>query len=252
MIQIKNAEQIEGIRKSSKLAAETLKYLAPFVVAGVTTFELDVLAEKFMREHGATPATLNYKGYPKSSCISVNEVICHGVPDQTVLKDGDIVNIDVTTILDGYFGDTCKMYCVGSISDDAQRLLDVTHQCLLKGIMEVRPGNRFGNIGYAITRHAESHGYSVVNEFCGHGVGLKFHEDPQINHYAEHPNTGPAMKEGMTFTIEPMLNEKSAKSKILADGWTATTIDGGLSAQYEHTVLVTKEGVEILTSLQFP
>lgn len=247
MINIKTPEQIEGIRKSSQLAAQTLKFIAPFVIAGVTTYELDQKIEAFMREHGATPATLNYKGYPKSCCISVNEVICHGIPDQTVLKDGDIVNIDVTPVLNGYYGDTCKMFTVGPVSEEAQRLLDVSYKCLLKGIMEVRPDNRFGNIGYAITQHAEANGYSVVHQFCGHGVGIEFHEEPQVNHYALHRNTGPKMKEGMVFTIEPMLNQKSPNAIILEDGWTAVTEDGGLSAQFEHTVLVTKDGVEILT-----
>lgn len=248
MINIKTPAQIEGIRKSSKLAAQTLQFIAPFVIAGVTTCELDQKIEAYMREHGATPATLGYKGYPKSSCISVNEVICHGIPDTTVLKDGDIVNIDVTTILNGYFGDTCKMFAVGTISEEAQKLLDIGHQCLLKGIMEVRPDNRFGSIGYAITQHAEANGYSVVHQFCGHGVGIEFHEEPQVNHYVVHKNTGPKMKEGMIFTIEPMINQGKAEAIISeSDGWTARTIDGLLSAQFEHTVLVTKDGVEILT-----
>jgi methionyl aminopeptidase len=205
VIIIKTPEQIEGIRKSSILAAKTLDHIAPFVVPGVTTQEIDEKVATFMRDHGAIAATLGYKGYPKSSCISINEVVCHGIPGPQALKEGDIVNVDVTTILDGYYGDTSRMYAVGQVSDEADKIMNVTREALYLGIEEVRPGNRFGNIGYVIQRYASRHGYSVVYQFCGHGVGLEFHEEPQVNHTAPR-NTGPMMAPGMTFTIEPMLN----------------------------------------------
>lgn len=251
MIKIKTPEQIEGIRKSCKLAAQTLKFIDPYVIPGVSTGILDQLIHDFIKDHGAIPATLGYKGYNKSSCISINEVICHGIPNEnTFLKEGDIVNVDVTTILNGYYGDTSKMFPVGAVSNEAQALMDITHSSMLKGILEVRPGNYFGNIGHAITNYAEEKGYSVVFEFCGHGVGIDFHEDPQISHYVLHKDTGPRMKENMTFTIEPMINQGKAKAIICeADKWTARTIDGLWSAQFEHTVLVTSNGVEVLTQL---
>lgn len=247
---IKTAEQIEGIRKSSKLAAETLNFIAPYVKPGVTTEYLDDLMDKFIREHKAIPAPLNYNGFPKSSCISPNSVVCHGIPSKDILlKDGDIVNIDVTTILEGYYGDTSRMFAVGEISEQAQNLLDVTKHCLNLGIQQVKPGSHFGNIGYFISRYAQSKGYSVVYEFCGHGVGVQFHEDPQVDHVGR-KNSGPEMKPGMIFTIEPMINLGKARVTIDdEDGWTARTIDNKLSAQYEHTVLVTNEGVEVLTDV---
>ena len=249
MIIIKTPEQIEGIRKSSKLAAKTLQYLEQFVVAGNTTAFINQKAEEFMRSHGAIPATLNYKGYPAASCISVNDEVCHGVPNQYVLKDGDIVNVDVTTILNGYYGDTCKMYSVGQVSPEAQRLMDVTLECLNLGIAECKPGNFVGNIGWVIGNYARKMGYGVVYQFCGHGVGVKFHEDPEVAHDADR-NYGPKMKPGMTFTIEPMINEGKARVKVdKSDKWTVRTIDGKLSAQYEHTILITESGCEILTSL---
>ena len=243
---IKTEKQIEGIRKSSRLAAKTLKYLEPLIVPGITTGEINDLAEKFIRDNGATPACLNYRGFPKAVCTSVNEVICHGIPGDRALKEGDIINVDVTTILDGFYGDTCRMYAVGQVSESAQKIMDTAKKCLEIGIAQVRPGNRFGNIGHEIRKYATSQGYSVVWQFCGHGVGLKFHEDPQVNH-ADQKDNGPRMKEGMTFTIEPMINEGVAEALILEDHWTAITSDHKLSAQYEHTVLVTKTGVEILT-----
>jgi methionyl aminopeptidase len=245
---LKNQEQIEGIRKSSQLAAKTLNYIEPFVKAGVSTEYLDDLISEFVKQHGAISATLNYNGYPKSCCISPNNVICHGIPNkETILKDGDIVNIDVTTILNGYFGDTSRMYAVGEISKEASDLIETTKHCLNLGIKEVRPDNQFGNIGFAISRYAQSKGYSVVYEFCGHGVGLQFHEDPQVDHIAR-KNSGPSMKAGMIFTIEPMINAGRAKVEVdKNDGWTARTVDKKLSAQFEHTVLVTPDGVEILT-----
>ena len=249
MINIKTPEQIEGIRKSCKLAALTLQYLDQFVVPGVTTNYVNDIAEKFIRDNGAVPAPLNYKGFPKATCISVNEVVCHGVPSERILKDGDIVNVDVTTILNGYFGDTCKMFPVGKVSDDAVNLMKTTFGALLQGILQVRPGNQFGNIGWHIQKYAEEKGYSVVFEFCGHGVGLEFHEEPQVSHVARKMNMGPNMQPGMIFTIEPMINQGSPRTILNEqDGWTASTFDGKLSAQYEHTVLVTENGVEVLTN----
>jgi methionine aminopeptidase, type I (EC 3.4.11.18) len=247
---IKTAEQIEGIRRSAKLAGEALVYIEPYVKAGVTTEYLDQLIHQFIVERGAIPATLNYNGYTKSSCISLNEVVCHGVPSpKTTLKDGDILNIDVTTILDGYFGDTSKMYTVGTVSPEAQKLIDATKHCLDLGIQQVRPGNYVGNIGAAITRYAQAQGYSVVYEFCGHGVGVAFHEEPQIDHAAR-KNSGPKMRAGMTFTIEPMINQGKPRVKVdPTDGWTARTIDNMLSAQFEHTILVTDTGFEVLSDV---
>lgn len=253
-IKIKTPKQIEGIRKSSQLASTCLKHLEDFVKPGVTTKELDTIASDFMKKHNATSATIGYKGHgvqPFSGhiCTSVNDVICHGVPNDYVLKDGDILNIDVTTILDGYFGDTCRMYEVGNVSTEAKELMAITKECLRLGLKECYPGSRFGNIGYEISEYAHDKGYSVVYEFCGHGVGLQFHEDPEVSHIA-HKNTGKRMRPGMIFTIEPMINTGKARSKVDAsDGWTARTIDGGLSAQYEHTILITEDGCEALTDV---
>ncbi len=253
-IKIKTPKQIEGIRKSSQLAATCLKHLEDFVKPGITTKELDTIAADFMKKHNATSATRGYKGHgvqPFSGhiCTSVNDVICHGVPNDYELKDGDILNIDVTTILDGYYGDTCRMYEVGNVSDEAKELMAVTKECLRIGLKECYPGSRFGNIGYEISEYAHEKGYSVVYEFCGHGVGLQFHEDPEVSHIA-HKNTGKRMRPGMIFTIEPMINIGKARSKVDAvDGWTARTIDGGLSAQYEHTILITEDGCEALTDV---
>jgi methionyl aminopeptidase len=246
---IKSAEQIEGIRKSSQLAAKTLKHLEQFVKPGITTLELDAIADAFIAEHGAKAATKGYKGYKHATCISPNDVVCHGVPNEYVVKDGDIINIDVTCILDGYYGDTCRMYEVGNVSDYAKKLVQVTKECLRLGINECRPGNHLGNIGYVINEHAVKNGYSVVFEFCGHGVGIRFHEDPQVDHVAK-KNTGPVLRPGMTFTIEPMINAGKARCKVdRKDGWTARTIDGKLSAQFEHTLLITEDGVEALTDV---
>lgn len=246
-IKIKTWQQIVGIRKSCKIAAETLKYVEQFVKAGVSTDELNEYANFFIRKNGAIPAPLNYQGFPRETCISVNEVICHGIPDEYKLKEGDILNVDVTTILDGYYGDTSTMFCVGSISEDAQHIINVAKKCLEIGIKQVKPGNYFGNIGYEIAKYAHLMQCTVVHQFCGHGVGLEFHEEPQVNHIAA-KNSGPKMRPGMIFTIEPMLNLGSPEAIIdEQDGWTARTEDGKLSAQYEHTVLVTRKGVEILT-----
>ncbi|MBI1221409.1 MAG: type I methionyl aminopeptidase [Bacteroidetes bacterium] len=246
---IKTPEQIEGIRKSSILAAETLKYLEQFVQPGVSTGYIDQKCEEFVRDHGASAATKGYNGFPASCCTSVNEVICHGIPSKYELRDGDILNIDVTTILDGYFGDTCKMYEVGNVSDYAKKLIEVTKQCLYVGIKECVPGNYLGNIGYEINKLAVSNGYSTVYEFCGHGVGLKFHEEPEVPHIAP-KNSGPVMKPGMVFTVEPMINAGKARAKIdRKDGWTARTIDGKLSAQFEHTILITGDKPIALTDI---
>jgi methionyl aminopeptidase len=247
---IKTPEQIDGIRKSSQLAGNTLKMIEGFIKEGVSTEYLDNIIEQYVRDHNAIPATLGYHGFPKSSCISLNEVVCHGIPSSsTILKEGDIFNIDITTILNGYYGDTSRMFSIGEISIKAQNLINVAEHCLNLGIQQVNPGNRFGNIGFAISRYAKAKGYSVVYEFCGHGCGIEFHEEPQVEHIARR-NTGPVMQAGMTFTIEPMINEGKSKTKVdKEDGWTARTIDGKLSAQFEHTVLVTETGVEILTEV---
>ncbi|MDP4185605.1 MAG: type I methionyl aminopeptidase [Bacteroidota bacterium] len=250
-IPIMTPEQIDGIRKSSKLAGESLIYINQFVKEGVNTAYLDRKIEEFIRDNGAIPATLGYNGYPKSCCISLNEVICHGIPSEnTILRPGDILNIDVTTILNGYFGDTSKMYWVGEISAEARSLIETTKHCMNLGIQQVKPQNQFGNIGFVINRYARTKGFSVVYEFCGHGIGVKFHEEPQVDHVAR-ANSGPRMKEGMVFTIEPMLNAGHARCKIdKHDGWTARTIDGRLSAQYEHTIVVTSTGYEVLTDVE--
>jgi methionyl aminopeptidase len=246
---IKNEEQIAGIRESCRLAARTLQFAGSLVKPGITTAEIDRQIEQYMRDHKAIPATLGYKGYPKSSCISVNDVICHGIPGPYELKDGDILNIDITTILNGYYGDTSSMFTAGKASEYAMRLIRVTKECLEIGIGQCFPGNHLGNIGYKINQHAVANGYSVVYEFCGHGVGVKFHEEPEVSHVAP-INSGPKLKPGMTFTIEPMINAGKARAKIdKKDGWTARTIDGKLSAQFEHTVLISQEGVEVLTEI---
>jgi methionyl aminopeptidase len=246
---IKTAEQIEGIRASSRLAAETLKYLESFIQPGIKTIEIDALADAFVQKHGAVAATKGYKGYKFATCVSPNDVVCHGVPNETVLRDGDIVNVDVTTILNGYYGDTCRMYEVGNVSPYGKQLITVTGECLRLAIKECFPGNHLGNIGFVINEHAVRHGYSVVFEFCGHGVGVRFHEDPQVDHVAK-KNTGPILRPGMTFTIEPMINAGKARCKVdKKDGWTARTIDGKLSAQFEHTMLITENGCEALTDV---
>lgn len=247
---IKTAEQIEGIRKSSQLAGNTLKFISDYVKEGVSTLYLDNLIEQYMRDNGAIPATLGYHGYPKSSCISLNEVICHGIPDEkTIIKEGDILNIDVTTILDGYFGDTSTMFTIGDVSERAVQLVNDTKHALYLGIDQVKPNNYFGNIGFAIGRYAKAKKHRVVYEFCGHGVGIEFHEEPQVEHIATR-NSGEIMKPGMIFTIEPMINLGKARAVIdKKDGWTARTIDGKLSAQFEHTILVTPTGYEILSDV---
>lgn len=247
---IKTEEQIVGIRKSSQLAGKALVMIGDYVKEGVNTEYLDKIIHEFIQDNGAIPAPLGYNGYPKSSCISLNEVVCHGIPStETILKPGDILNIDITTILDGYYGDTSRMYMVGEPSPAAQKIVEAAKHCLDLGIQQVRPGNHFGNIGFVIGRYAKAQKYSVVYEFCGHGVGVDFHEAPQVDHIARR-NSGPVMLPGMTFTIEPMINEGKASTRVdKYDGWTARTSDGKLSAQFEHTILVTSDGYEVLSDV---
>lgn len=248
-ISIKTPEQIEKMRVAGRLAAEVLAMIRPHVQPGVTTDELNTLCHDYIvNVQKAIPAPLNYKGFPKSICTSVNDVICHGIPGDKVLKDGDIINIDVTVIKDGYHGDTSKMFQVGKTSVLAQRLCRVAHECMVTGIEMVRPGVHLGDIGHAIQQHAESHRYSVVREYCGHGIGEVFHEDPQVLHWGT-PGTRERLVAGMTFTIEPMINAGKYKTRLLADEWTVKTRDRSLSAQWEHTLLVTDDGVEVLTRL---
>ena len=247
---IKTEEQIAGIRESSQLAGKALVMIGDYVKEGVDTDYLDKIIHEFIKDNGAVPAPLGYNGYPKSSCISLNEVVCHGIPSKkTILKPGDILNIDITTILGGYYGDTSKMYTVGEVSVAAQKIVDAAKHCLDLGIQQVRPGNHFGNIGFVIGRYAKAQKYSVVYEFCGHGVGVEFHEAPQVDHIARR-NSGPIMRPGMTFTIEPMINAGKASTRVdKYDGWTARTSDGKLSAQFEHTILVTEDGFEVLSDV---
>jgi methionyl aminopeptidase len=244
---IKTQEQIEGIRKSAQLAAETLKYIEPFVQPGISTAELDQKIDQFVIEHGATPATKGYRGYKHASCISPNDVVCHGVPNEYIIKDGDIVNIDVTPQLDGWHGDTSRMFLVGDVPVKAKRLVDVTYECLMLGIEAAKPGNHVGDIGHAIQTHAEKHRYGVVRDFCGHGLGQLFHDAPEIVHVGR-PGTGPELRPGMIFTIEPMINIGKAAGKVLDDGWTAVTRDRSLSAQFEHSIGITETGCEIFTA----
>ena len=236
-----------GMRAAGRCAAEILDALVPHVVPGVTTQEIDDIVYAEMRRRGAVPATLGYRGYTKSCCTSINHVVCHGIPGDRVLKDGDILNIDVTPILDGWHGDTSRMFLVGDVGIKARRLVDVTYECLMIGIEAARPGNHLGDIGAAIQRHAEGHRYSVVRDFCGHGLGRDFHDAPEVVHAAK-PGTGPELKPGMFFTIEPMINIGKAASKILEDGWTAVTRDRSLSAQFEHSIGITEEACEIFTT----
>jgi len=251
-ITIHNQNDIEKMRIAGKLASEVLDFIQPFVKAGITTNELDKLCHDYMiNEQKTIPAPLNYappghSPYPKSICTSINHQICHGVPSDKTLKNGDIINIDITVIKDGYHGDTSRMFIIGEPSIQAKRLCEVTYQAMWLGILQVKPGNTLGDIGYAIQQHAESNGFSIVEEFCGHGIGKKFHEDPQVLHYGR-PKTGLKLQAGMIFTIEPMVNAGKRHIKQLGDGWTIVTKDHSLSAQWEHTVLVTDAGFEVLT-----
>ncbi|MDG4866993.1 type I methionyl aminopeptidase [Guyparkeria sp. 1SP6A2] len=246
-ISIKTPEEIEQIRHASQLAAEVLVLLREHVKPGVTTGELNEIAHRHMTEvQGGTPATLGYHGFPASICTSLNHQVCHGIPGEKTLRDGDILNIDVTVIKDGWHGDTSAMYTVGKPSVRAQRLIDVTHEAMMKGIEAVRPDATLGDIGHAIQSHAEASGFSVVREYCGHGIGRNFHEDPQVVHFGK-PGEGARLKPGMVFTIEPMINAGKREIKLLGDGWTVVTKDHKLSAQWEHTVAVTEDGVDILS-----
>jgi len=249
---VKTPDEIEGMRVAGRLAADVLDYITPFVKPGVTTGHLDKLCHEYMVDVQRTiPAPLNYappghRPYPKSVCTSVNHQVCHGVPGDKVLRHGDIVNIDVTVIKEGWHGDTSRMFYAGEPSVQAKRLCEVTYEAMWKGIAAVRPGATLGDIGSAVQRHAESHGFSVVREFCGHGIGRRFHEEPQVLHYGR-PGQGMRLEPGMTFTVEPMINAGKRDIRQLADGWTIVTADHSLSAQWEHTILVTEEAFEILT-----
>ena len=251
-MQFKTPAEVEGMRVAGRLAAEVLDFITPYVKPGVSTATLDRLCHDYMvGVQGTVPAPLNYappghRPYPKSICTSVNHQVCHGVPGDKVLRAGDIVNIDVTVIKDGWHGDTSRMFYVGEPSVQARRLCEVTYECMWKGIAVVRPGATLGDIGFSIQKHAEANGFSVVREFCGHGIGKRFHEEPQILHYGR-PGQGLKLQAGMTFTVEPMINAGKRDIRQLADGWTIVTADHSLSAQWEHTVLVTEDAYEVLT-----
>ncbi len=252
-VTIKTGAEIEGMRVAGRLAAEVLDYITPFVKPGITTGELDRLCHDYMvNVQGTIPAPLNYAPpghvpYPKSICTSVNHQVCHGVPGDKVLKNGDVVNLDITVIKDGWHGDTSRMFMLGEVSIQARRLTHVTYEAMWAGISKVKPGATLGDIGHAIQKHAESNGFSIVREFCGHGIGANFHEDPQVLHYGK-PGTGLKLQAGMIFTIEPMINAGKKDIRQLGDGWTIVTKDHSLSAQWEHTVLVTDTGYEVLTT----
>ncbi|MDU0810821.1 MAG: type I methionyl aminopeptidase [Burkholderia sp.] len=251
-ITIKNKNDIEKMRIACRLASEVLDYITPFVIAGITTGELDRLCHKYMTTvQGTIPAPLNYQPpgyppYPKAICTSINDVICHGIPDNNTLKDGDLVNIDVTIIKNGYFGDTSRMFIIGEGSVLSRHLVQTTYECMWLGIEQVKPGAHLGDIGYSIQRYAEMQGYSVVREYCGHGIGTMFHEEPQVVHYGQ-PKTGVKLQTGMIFTIEPMINAGKRNILVMPDQWTVKTRDCSLSAQWEHTVLVTESGYNVLT-----
>ena len=245
-IKIKTAEEIEKMRTAGRLAASVLEMIGPHVKAGITTDELNQICHDYIISHDAYPAPLNYHGFPKSICTSVNHCVCHGIPNDKKLKDGDIINIDVTVRKDGYHGDTSKMFIVGEGSILANRLVKVTQEALYLAIKMVKPGVQLGDIGAAIQQYGEKFGYSIVREYCGHGIGNEFHEDPQVLHYGK-PSTGEVLRAGMCLTIEPMINAGKRHTKSLADGWTVLTKDRSLSAQWEHTLLVTETGVEVLT-----
>ncbi|WHU00737.1 MULTISPECIES: type I methionyl aminopeptidase [unclassified Sphingomonas] len=236
----------EGMRRAGRLGAEILDALVPHVVPGVTTAELDDIVRQMTIAAGGVPATLGYRGYTHSCCISSNHVVCHGIPSEKALKDGDIVNIDVTPMLDGWHGDTSRMFLVGDVGIKARRLVDVTYECLMLGLEQAKPGNHLGDISHAIQRHAEKHRYGVVRDFCGHGLGQVFHDAPEVVHVGR-PGTGPELRPGMFFTVEPMINIGRADVKLLDDGWTAVTRDRSLSAQFEHSIGITETGCEIFT-----
>lgn len=246
-VSIKTPDEVERMRVAGRLAAQVLDMIGPQVKAGITTGELDRICHDYIvNELHCVPAPLNYKGFPKSICTSVNHVVCHGIPGSKKLKNGDIVNIDITVIKDGYHGDTSRMFYVGKPPLLAQRLSETARECMLRGIEAVRAGAHLGDIGHAIQSHAEAQHFSVVREYCGHGIGREFHEDPQVLHYGR-PGTGLVLEAGMTFTIEPMINAGKKETRLLSDNWTVVTRDHSLSAQWEHTILVTEDGHEILT-----
>jgi methionyl aminopeptidase len=246
-IRLHGPAEFEAMRKAGQLAAATLDMITPFVKPGAVTEELDRICEGFIRDHGALPAPLGYRGYPKATCISPNHVVCHGIPGKKRLEEGDIVNIDITTLVDGWHGDTSRMFLVGEkVKVKARRLVDVTYEAMMRGIAVVRPGATLGDIGHAIQSYAEAEGFSVVRDFCGHGLGRIFHCPPSIVHFGK-PGEGPVLKAGMFFTIEPMINEGTWAVHILGDGWTAVTRDKKLSAQFEHSIGVTETGYEIFT-----
>ncbi len=246
VIKLHGPEGFEGMRRAGRLAAEILDALVAHAVAGVTTQALDDIVHAMTLDGGGVPATLHYRGYTRSCCISINHVVCHGIPSDKALKDGDIVNIDVTPIVDGWHGDTSRMYLVGDVPLKARKLVEVTYECLMLGLDQARPGNHLGDIANAIQQHAEQRRYSVVRDFCGHGVGRLFHDSPEVVH-AGRPGTGPELKPGMIFTVEPMINLGRADVKVLDDGWTAVTRDRSLSAQFEHSIGITEDGCEIFT-----
>jgi len=248
-IRLKTPEDVAGIRASGKLVLELLALAETLVKPGAVTGEIDRILAEYTRQRGAISAPLHYRGYPKSTCISINEVICHGIPGERALREGDIVNVDVTTILDGYYADASKTFRVGRVSDEASHLVDVTRECLRRGMHAVRPGQTLGDIGHAIQSYAEAQRFSVVRDFVGHGIGLEFHEAPQVMHTGRRGN-GIVMVPGMVFTIEPMINAGRAESRVLDDEWTAVTADGSLSAQFEQTILVTPDGFESLTPFE--
>ncbi|RST31757.1 type I methionyl aminopeptidase [Sphingomonas ginkgonis] len=246
VIKLHGSEGFAGMRKAGRLAAEILDALVPHVQPGVTTQDLDDIVSAMTRDAGAIPATMNYRGYTHNCCISINHVVCHGIPSDRPLKDGDILNIDVTPIVDGWHGDSSRMYLVGDVPLKARKLVDVTYECLMLGLEQARPGNRLGDVASAIQRHAEAHRYGVVRDFCGHGVGRLFHDSPEVVH-AGRPGTGPELRPGMIFTVEPMINIGKPDCKLLDDGWTAVTRDRSLSAQFEHSIGITEDGCEIFT-----
>jgi len=246
-IKLHGPEGFAGMRKAGQVAAQILDALAPLVVPGVTTGALDDVVRQMTLEAGGVPATLGYRGYTHSCCTSINNVICHGIPGDKVLKDGDIVNIDVTPLIDGWHGDTSRMYLVGDVALKARRLVDVTYECLMIGVEMARPGVRLGDIGHAIQRHAEAHRYGVVRDFCGHGLGRLFHDAPEVVHVGT-PGTGPELRPGMFLTIEPMINLGKPGVRMMDDGWTAVTRDRSLSAQFEHSIGITEDGCEIFTT----
>jgi methionyl aminopeptidase len=246
-VTIKTGDEIEKMRSAGRLAAEVLQMIRPYVKAGVSTGELDRICHDYIVNHQqAIPAPLNYRGFPRSICTSINHQVCHGIPGDRVLKNGDILNIDITVIKDGFHGDTSRMFLIGEPSVQAKRLCKVCYEAMVLGIRMVKPGTRLGDIGHAIQKHAEAANFSVVREYCGHGLGREFHEEPQVLHYGK-PGTGMELIPGMTFTIEPMINAGRRDTRMLPDGWTVVTKDHSLSAQWEHTVLVTADGYEVLT-----